>query len=165
MVKHTKFTHIDIIVFLVGTIGLALQILAGRLLTPDFGSSVYTWGSIIGVFMVCLSIGYFLAGKYMEKIPSHIFTVLTSIITVWILGIILFGDVLSEWFSSLAISVQYSVLPAVLVLFGPIIFCVGFLTPVAINASKEMNKGKASSTIFTLDTIGSIVGCFGATFS
>ena len=43
---------------------MGIELLAGRILAPYFGSSVHIWGSIITVFMLSLSIGYLLGGKY-----------------------------------------------------------------------------------------------------
>ena len=61
-IRHMARTG-ELAVFGSGMAGLAMQILAGRLLAPSFGSSVYTWGSIIGVFMVTLSLGYYFGDR------------------------------------------------------------------------------------------------------
>ena len=36
-----------------GFVIMSLELLGGRVLAPYFGSSVYVWGSIITVFMLC----------------------------------------------------------------------------------------------------------------
>ena len=42
---------------------MELEILGGRILNIYFGSSIYVvWGSVIGVFLLSLSIGYILGG-------------------------------------------------------------------------------------------------------
>ena len=53
-----------------GAIIMALEILASRILAPDFGSSVYVWGSIISVFLAALSVGYWLGGRLADRSPS-----------------------------------------------------------------------------------------------
>lgn len=154
----------ELAVFASGLVGLGLQILAGRLLTPEFGSSVYTWGSIIGVFMIALSVGYLVGGKYAHTATKQhaIYILLLSAFFVILLA--LFGQPLAEYFGSWNIAPQYAALPAVIILFGPTTFLFGLLTPYAVTLSTKRHKGHASGRIFALDTIGSIVGSFGATF-
>ena len=41
---------------------MALELLSSNLMAPYFGASVYVWGSIIGTFMVHMSLGYVLGG-------------------------------------------------------------------------------------------------------
>ena len=49
---------------------LALEIVASRVIAPYFGNSVYVWGSLIGVFLAALSVGYFLGGRISTQWPS-----------------------------------------------------------------------------------------------
>ena len=50
-------------IFLAAACGLVIEIVAGRLLAPVFGMSIYTWTSIIAVVLAGLSIGQWLGGK------------------------------------------------------------------------------------------------------
>src|SRR5688500_20360780 len=49
---------------------MSLEFAASRLLIPVFGSSIYTWGSLIGVVLVGLSGGYHLGGRLADKNPN-----------------------------------------------------------------------------------------------
>jgi hypothetical protein len=49
---------------------MAVELLGGRLLAPNFGSSIYVWGAIITIFMLALSVGYLLGGRYSMHAPS-----------------------------------------------------------------------------------------------
>ena len=49
---------------------MSLELLGGRILAPWFGSSIYVWGSIITVFMLSLSVGYFIGGRLSLHSPS-----------------------------------------------------------------------------------------------
>ncbi len=51
------------IVVIPGAVLMALEIVSSRVLAPQFGSSVYVWGSIIGVFLAAMSIGYVWGGR------------------------------------------------------------------------------------------------------
>ena len=48
----------ELAVFVSGVVSMELEILAGQRIAPQFGSSIYTWESIIGVFLAALSYGY-----------------------------------------------------------------------------------------------------------
>lgn len=61
---------IYLILFLLSFVFMGLEIVAVRIITPYFGNSVYTWGSIISVFLIGSSIGYWLGGKSAD-ISSH----------------------------------------------------------------------------------------------
>ena len=49
---------------------MAIELLGGRLLAPNFGSSIYVWGAIISVFMLALSLGYLAGGRWSLHQPS-----------------------------------------------------------------------------------------------
>jgi hypothetical protein len=52
-----------IIMVIAGGSLMCLEIIAGLTIAPFFGSSVFVWGSVIGVFMGALSLGYLAGGK------------------------------------------------------------------------------------------------------
>jgi len=49
---------------------MAIELLSGRILAPDFGNSIYVWGGVITVFMLALSVGYLLGGRWSLRDPS-----------------------------------------------------------------------------------------------
>jgi len=50
---------------------MALEMVAGRLVTRHLGSSLYGWTSVIGVLLGGLSLGNFLGGKLADRIKSE----------------------------------------------------------------------------------------------
>ncbi|MEK0320828.1 MAG: fused MFS/spermidine synthase, partial [Nitrosopumilus sp.] len=56
--------------FTSGTVVMSMELIVSRILTPVFGSSTYTWGSLIGIILAGLSLGYFLGGKIADKDPK-----------------------------------------------------------------------------------------------
>jgi hypothetical protein len=56
-----------LMVFISGFAVMSVEMLGGRILAPYFGSSVYVWGSLIFVFMVGLSFGYGLGGRFSTR--------------------------------------------------------------------------------------------------
>ncbi len=68
------------ITYFTGAIFLGLEIVASRVVAPYFGNSIYVWGSLISVFLLALSIGYFLGGMLADRMPKY--QVLAAVISV-----------------------------------------------------------------------------------
>src|SRR5262245_65289108 len=49
---------------------LVLELIAGRMLAPYIGSSLYTWTSIIGVVLAGISLGNWAGGRVADRRPS-----------------------------------------------------------------------------------------------
>src|SRR5688500_11896082 len=49
---------------------LVLELVAGRLLAPFVGVSLYTWTSIIGVMLAGVSLGSWLGGRLADRRPD-----------------------------------------------------------------------------------------------
>ena len=96
---------------------MAMEMVAGRLVTRHLGSSVYGWTSVIGVLLAGLSIGKYLGGRVAnhirsEKQASWLF-MFASILTL----AILFLDNMPEWLlSRLDIGDRPSLLSSAIVL-------------------------------------------------
>jgi hypothetical protein len=77
---------------------MAVELLSGRILAPNFGNSIYVWGGVITVFMLALSVGYLLGGHYSMRTPSLRrlggILIAASIAT---LPVVIFGDRLLDW--------------------------------------------------------------------
>jgi len=54
-------------VFLSSALLLVLEIVAGRLVAPYVGVSLYTWTSIIGVILAGLSVGNWVGGIWADR--------------------------------------------------------------------------------------------------
>src|SRR5512143_1578765 len=59
------------ITFIASFCMLVIEIVAGRILAPFVGVSLYTWTSIIGVVLAGISIGAFLGGKLADRHPRR----------------------------------------------------------------------------------------------
>lgn len=60
-----------IISFISGLISLGFEIMAGFILRPVFGSSVFVWGSVIGSILLGLALGYNIGGRISESNYSN----------------------------------------------------------------------------------------------
>lgn len=147
-----------------GIVSMGLEILAGRVLAPDFGSTIYTWGSIIGISMLALSLGYHRGGKSAKKANENHLDNFLIYTAVYIVFLTVIGDQILTLTSSLPVGPRYAPLIPVTILFGPPTYFLGFISPYAVQLSKKENKGEASGHFYAVGTAGSIVGAFGTTY-
>src|SRR5438445_5890900 len=59
-----------LVVFVASCCTLILEILAGRILAPFIGVSLYTWTSIIGVVLAGISLGNYVGGRIADRWAS-----------------------------------------------------------------------------------------------
>jgi spermidine synthase len=50
---------------------LVLELVAGRILAPEIGVSLYTWTSVIGVVLAGVSLGNYLGGRIADRRPTR----------------------------------------------------------------------------------------------
>jgi spermidine synthase len=163
--RFRPVSRVELAVLVSGTTTMGIEILAGRILAPAFGSSIYTWGSIIGVFMAALSLGYHVGGKRAERHASY--RSLTTVLlqsTVFVGFLLLLGEQVMLFAKQLPLGARYAPIVPSVVLFGPPVFLLGFISPYAAELSKEAGTGAASGRVFSIGTIGSIIGAFATTF-
>ncbi|MFQ3318324.1 MAG: spermidine synthase [Natronomonas sp.] len=155
----------ELAVFVSGVASMGLEILAGRMIAPQFGSSIYTWGSIIGVFLAALSLGYHYGGKRAAYRASNERLAWLLLGTAAYVAIVVFaGDLLLAGTAGFPLPGRFASLPAVILLFGPPTYLLGFISPYAAELSDTEGVGEASGRIYAVGTVGSILGAFGTTF-
>src|SRR5881275_2135928 len=57
------------IVFIASFCTLVIELIAGRIMAPYIGVSLYTWTSIIGVVLAGISLGNYLGGRIADRWP------------------------------------------------------------------------------------------------
>lgn len=149
-------------VFVTGALVLVLEITANRILSPYFGSTLYTISSVISVILASLSFGYYFGGRYADKNPSKsaffniiilsaVFTLILQLLNVAVLPFL--GYSLPIDYGPLAVSILLFVAPS---------FLLGTLSPFAIKLQEvefpEKGIGKISGEVFFASTFGSIFG-------
>ena len=158
-----KFFHLCLIAFGSGAAVMAMELITSRILTPVFGSSTYTWGSLIGLVLTGLSLGYFLGGKIADKDPEFkkicaiifsagLYIVFIPFIAPGILGFTLTALPQNQ-FSSLFVTFTLVFFPTILL---------GFVSPYVIKLGTETlyKVGNISGTLYSISTAGSIFGTF-----
>jgi spermidine synthase len=160
----SRFTKsLAVLVFVAGMASMSLEFAASRILIPVFGSSIYTWGSLIGVILTGLSLGYHIGGKLADKNPS--FQKLCLVIFsagLYIIFIPFIAPTITSSFIQFVSDSQYASLFAVFTLLIAPTFLLGIVSPYAIKlATRRLAElGNVSGNLYSLSTIGSIVGTF-----
>lgn len=158
-------TKPELAVFVSGVASMGLEILAGRIVAPQFGSSIYTWGGIITVFLAALSLGYWRGGKRASTHASNGRLIWLLLLTAVYVAIVIFArDLLLVSTATIPLPGRYASLPAIVVLFGPPTYLLGFISPYAAELSEKEGVGEASGHVYALGTIGSILGAGATTF-
>ena len=60
-----------LIVFASSACTLVIELIAGRIMAPYIGVSLYTWTSIIGIVLAGMSVGNYLGGLVADRAPSR----------------------------------------------------------------------------------------------
>src|SRR5687768_9231524 len=58
---------LKLLVFVSGAVLMGLEIVGSRILAPSFGNSVFVWGSLISLFLIALSAGYYVGGAISDS--------------------------------------------------------------------------------------------------
>ena len=155
----------ELAVFVSGVASMGLEILAGRMIAPQFGSSIYTWGSIIGVFLAALSYGYHRGGKQAATQATVDRMARVFLLTAaYIAGLIFLGELMLQSTAALPLPSRFASLPAITLLFGPPTYLLGYISPYAAELATKDDLGEVSGRVYALGTIGSIVGAFATTY-
>jgi len=160
----SRFTKsLAVLVFVAGMASMSLEFAASRILIPVFGSSIYTWGSLIGVILAGLSLGYHIGGKLADKNPKFLKLCLVIFSAgLYIIFIPFIAPTITTAFIQFVSDSQYATLFAVFTLLIVPTFLLGIVAPYAIKlATRRLTElGNVSGNLYSLSTIGSIVGTF-----
>ena len=144
---------------------MILELVAGRIIAPHVGVSLYTWTSVIGVVLAGISLGNYLGGWLADRYASmrllggiFLSAGLTSfgVLAVDRLG----GLMLDDWPHVFEILVLTTVL-----FFVPCV-ALGIISPVVAKlAVRDLNRtGRTVGTIYAAGSVGSMVGTFATGF-
>lgn len=153
--------------FIAGFSIMAVELLAGRILSPYFGGSVYVWGSVITVFMLALSLGYLIGGRWSLDQPNlYKFGSLFLVAMVLTLPIAWLDIPILDWMSQRIDDPRYGSLMASLVLFTLPTVILGMISPYAIRLLIEAkdSSGQTAGRLYFVSTFGSAAGTLMTSF-
>lgn len=165
---HSPAIRAAVVVFIASFCTLVIELVAGRVLAPHVGVSLYTWTSIIGVVLAGISVGAYAGGWIADRRPRPStlgWLLLGAGITAIVIAPatpFLAGD--SGLLTDLGVAMtllQRVVVLSFLLFFLPSFF-LGMVSPVAVKlAVRDLDTaGRMVGKIYAFSTLGSIVGTF-----
>lgn len=155
----------NIVVFIASFCTLVIELVAGRIMAPYVGVSLYTWTSIIGVVLAGISTGAYLGGLIADRYPR-------SSTLGWLLFLSGLGAFAISPLTNLIGSAHFqtSLMLRILLITAFIFFApsclLGMISPVVVKLTlHNLDKtGNVVGKIYAFSTLGSILGTFGTGF-
>jgi spermidine synthase len=155
----------NIVVFIASFCTLVIELVAGRIMAPYVGVSLYTWTSIIGVVLAGISIGAYLGGLMADRYPR-------SSTLGWLLFLSGLGAFAISPLTNLVggTHFQTSLMVRILLITSIIFFIpsclLGMISPVVVKLTlNNLDKaGNVVGKIYAFSTLGSILGTFATGF-
>ena len=158
---------IYILAFLGGFVIMSLELLGGRVLAPYFGSSIYVWGSIITVFMLSLSAGYLIGGRWSTKDPSlRKFGRIFLVASILLGPLIMIAEPTMEWIFVRIEDPRYGSFVAATILFMIPTIILGMISPYSVRLliDNVQESGLTAGTLYFASTLGSALGTLMTSF-
>jgi len=158
------------LVFISGFVAMALEFAASRLLTPIFGSSISTWGVLIGIILAALTAGYHIGGRLADSkersatIQRLCSVMFSSGLYILFIPLIIWPAIQESLASSP--SIPMLVASTLLLIALPTVL-MGFVSPYTIKLATTTlsTLGKKAGNLYSVATAGSIAGTFVTVFA
>ncbi|MHC4663568.1 MAG: spermidine synthase [Planctomycetota bacterium] len=158
---------LKIVVFLAGAVLMGFEIVGSRVLAPRFGNDIFVWGSLIGIFLAALSLGYFLGGFAADKWPRHeMLAVLLAFAGILLILTPSYAGKLAVVISKARFGPRLGPLMACILIFAFPSILMGMVSPWAIRLETRVvaRSGRVAGVLYAISTLGSIVGTFATAF-
>lgn len=161
-----------IVVFVASFCTLVIEIVAGRIMAPHVGVSLYTWTSIIGVVLAGISAGAWAGGWLADKRPSAstlgwllLLSGAAALLITPLTDILAADEGLLDITGIAQTLLSRVVVLAFLLFFIPS-FLLGMISPVAVKlALRDLEStGRTVGRLYAISTVGSIAGTFATGF-
>jgi MFS family permease len=140
---------------------MAVELLSGRILAPNFGNSIYVWGGIITIFMLALSIGYLIGGRLSIREPSlKKLAIILMVAAASTTPVVLMSDTVLDRIFTLIQDPRYgSLISATMLFFLPTMIS-GIISPYAVRllVTESNRSGHFAGLLYFVSTFGSAAG-------
>jgi spermidine synthase len=150
-----------IITFIASFCSLVIEMVAGRILAPFVGVSIYTWTSIIGVILAGISIGAYIGGKLADRFPSRkTLGWLLLLSGVAALAIIPLANMVAAY--RFPFSLMWRIFTVTSLIFFIPGCILGTISPVVVRLTLQNleRAGNVIGKIYAFSTLGAIAGTF-----
>ena len=165
MTKKDWLWRPALIVFISNACVMTLELVAGRIIAPYVGVSLYTWTSVIGVILAGMSVGNFVGGKLADRFASRrVLGVLFLLAGLGSLSVLLTANVFGE--QGLGLLPGVPLLLRMVLYIGVIFFLpsavLGTVSPLVIKLTLQdlSRTGNTVGMIYAASSLGSILGTF-----
>ena len=162
---NSEVVKANIVVFIASFCTLVIELVAGRIMAPYVGVSLYTWTSIIGVVLAGISIGAYVGGVIADRYPR-------ASTLGWLLFFSGLGALAISPLTNLIGAAKFptTLMVRILILTTFIFFlpsCIlGMISPVVVKLTLNnlSETGNVVGKIYAFSTLGSIIGTFATGF-
>jgi MFS family permease len=140
---------------------MAVELLSGRILAPNFGNSIYVWGGIITIFMLALSIGYLIGGRLSIREPSlKKLSMILMVAAASTTPVVLMSDAVLDRIFTLIQDPRYGSLISATILFFLPTMISGIISPYAVRllVTESNRSGHFAGLLYFVSTFGSAAG-------
>ncbi|HVA23736.1 MAG TPA: fused MFS/spermidine synthase [Chloroflexota bacterium] len=152
-----------LVVFVASGCTLILEIVAGRIVAPVVGVSLYTWTSVIGVVLAGISLGNYTGGVVADRWGARrTLGIILSLGGVSSLAVLPLTRIMTDYQYPDGTSLVTKIVAMTAVIFFPPAFIISMTTPVVIKLSlKDLGQtGGVVGRIYAISTCGSIFSTF-----
>jgi hypothetical protein len=150
-----------------GFITLGFEMVASRILTPLFGSGIYTWATIISIVVAGLMAGYFIGGFAADRFPTFAFAALIKLAAAayLVFVFVMIGGGLENLIDRVPGDIAALFVGGLAVCFPPLVV-LGMYSPLSVRLllRNPQDAGKISGGLFAISSFGNIVGIIVTTF-
>lgn len=152
-----------LVVFVASACTLVLEIVAGRVLAPFIGVSIYTWTSIIGVVLAGIALGNYAGGFLADRAGSRrmlgIILVAGGLATLAVLPVLAAGP---DTLLPRGYPVVLRIVLLTALLFLPPSVVLGMVSPVVVKMTlADLGRtGNVVGRVYAWSAVGSIAGTF-----
>lgn len=154
-------------VITLGFVVLGFEMVASRILTPLFGSDIYTWATIISIAVGGLMLGYFFGGMIADRYGSFLIAAIIKLVTAAYLAFVFFivDSALESFIAGITDDTTALFVSGAIVCFPPL-FVLGMYSPLSVKLllRQPSDAGKISGGLFAISSLGNIVGTIVTTF-
>lgn len=153
--------------FLAGAVLMAMEIVGGRIVAAHFGSHVFVWGGLIGIFMGALSLGYYVGGRTADRHPDIGFLAGVMVLAgCAVLLVPLVADPLCRFVGgvlftgNMELANRWNPTVAVILVFAVPSVLLGSISPFAVRllARDIETMGRVTARVYAFNALGSIIG-------
>ncbi|HME43391.1 MAG TPA: fused MFS/spermidine synthase [Syntrophorhabdales bacterium] len=150
-----------VVMFIASFCSLVIEMVAGRILAPFVGVSIYTWTSIIGVILAGISIGAYIGGIIVDRFPARkTLGILLLLSGLAVLTIIPLTDLVAA--HRFPLSLMWRIFAVTAIIFFIPGCILGTISPVVVRLTlKNVERaGNVVGKIYAVSTLGAIIGTF-----